>query len=72
MKLIDAFRFLNPELKDVYSYWTYMRQARKKNKGWRIDLFLLSNKLEKNIKNSKIQTEQMGSDHAPIDLELVF
>ena len=72
MKLIDAFRYLNPDLKDAYTYWTYMRQARKKNKGWRIDLFLLSIKLEKNIKNSKIQYDQMGSDHAPIELEIKF
>ena len=70
LKLIDVFRFLNPELKDVYSYWTYMRQAREKNKGWRIDLFLITKELEKKIKNSTILTEQLGSDHAPITLEI--
>ena len=70
LKLIDVFRFLNPELKDVYSYWTYMRQAREKNKGWRIDLFLITKELENKIKNSTILTEQLGSDHAPITLEI--
>ena len=47
-----------------------MRQAREKNKGWRIDLFLISKDLEKKIKNSKILTEQFGSDHAPVTLEI--
>ena len=72
LKLIDVYRFLNPELKDVYSYWSYMRQSREKNKGWRIDLFLISKDLEKKIKDSKILTEQLGSDHAPILLEIVI
>ena len=68
--MIDAFRHLNPDVKDVYSYWSYMRQSRKKNKGWRIDLFLASRKLEKNLKKSGVLTDQLGSDHAPITLEL--
>ena len=72
LKLIDAFRHLNPELKDVYSYWTYLRQSRSKNKGWRIDLFLISKQLEKKLNNSQILTEQMGSDHAPISLEITI
>ena len=70
LKLTDAFRHLNPDLKEVYSYWSYLRQSRAKNKGWRIDLFLISKELEKRLKNSTILTEQMGSDHAPIVLEL--
>ena len=70
LELRDAFRFLNPDLKDMYSYWSYMRKAREKNKGWRIDLFLISDKLK--IKNSKILKDQMGSDHAPITLELIL
>jgi len=67
---IDALRHLNPDSKDVYSYWSYMRQSRKNNKGWRIDLFLLSKRLLKNIKKSEVLSEQLGSDHAPITLEL--
>ena len=72
LKLIDTFRHLNPDVKDVYSYWTYMRQARKNNKGWRIDFFLISKLLEKNLKNSSIHKDQMGSDHAPIELIMDF
>lgn len=71
LDLIDAFRHLHPD-EVKYSYWSYMRQARKKNKGWRIDLFLLSNKLLNNIKKSDIQIEQLGSDHAPIVLDINF
>lgn len=70
LKLIDAFRELHPEEKDHYTYWSYMRQARSKNKGWRIDYFLLSLKLEQYLKNSIILKDQLGSDHAPITLEI--
>lgn len=72
MKFIDVFRHFYPDKKDCYSYWSYMRQSRKNNKGWRIDLFLASPKLEKNLKSTSIHTKQMGSDHAPIELELKF
>lgn len=72
LKLIDTFRYLNPETRDAYTYWTYMRQARKKNKGWRIDYFLISKILLENLKSSKIQYNQLGSDHAPIELNLLI
>ena len=67
-KLIDTFRYFYPKVTDVYSYWTYMRKARSKNKGWRIDYFLATKKIMKDIKNSNILMEQLGSDHAPIVL----
>lgn len=68
-KLIDTFRHLNPtEIK--YSYWTYKFQARKKNAGWRIDYFLVSEKILKKVKKSDILIDIMGSDHAPVILNL--
>jgi len=70
LKLTDTFRHLHPEDKDEYTYWSYMRQARDKNKGWRIDYFLISKILDKSIKKSYTLKDQMGSDHAPIVLEL--
>jgi exodeoxyribonuclease-3 len=68
-KLIDTFRLINNNLVK-YSFWSYMRQSREKNIGWRIDYFLTSQDLEKNIKESDILIDIMGSDHAPIKLIL--
>jgi exodeoxyribonuclease-3 len=67
-KLVDTFRKFHPDEKDKYSYWTYMRKAREKNKGWRIDYFLVTKKILKKIKNSDILMKQLGSDHAPVIL----
>ena len=69
-KLIDTFRYFYPDIKHKYSYWTYMRQAREKNKGWRIDYFLTNEKFINKIKKSEIIDTQTGSDHAPILLEI--
>ena len=66
---IDTFRFLN-DSPDNYTWWSYMRQARDRNIGWRIDYFCISNSLKKQLISSKILPEIMGSDHAPILLEL--
>ena len=66
---IDTYRYLYPE-KVEYSWWTYMRQAREKNIGWRIDYFVVSEALKKYISDAKIHTEVLGSDHCPIELEL--
>jgi len=67
--LIDTFRYLNPkEIK--YSYWTYKFHARANNAGWRIDYFLTSKKLIKKVKSSNILIDIIGSDHAPILLEI--
>ncbi len=70
LKLIDTFRKLHPDEKDHYTYWSYMRKSRENNKGWRIDYFLISKELENKLKKSYILKDQLGSDHAPIVLEL--
>ena len=68
-KLIDSFREKNPE-KIEYSYWSYMRNSRNKNIGWRIDYFLVDKKIYKYVKESSILTDILGSDHAPIILNI--
>lgn len=68
---IDTYRYMYPE-KVEYSWWSYMRQAREKNIGWRIDYFVTSKSLEKNIKDAKIHTQVLGSDHCPIELDIEF
>lgn len=67
---IDTWRYLNPDLKDHYTFWTYFRQARERNIGWRIDYFLVSEDLQTKIKSAKIYDQILGSDHCPIELEL--
>jgi exodeoxyribonuclease-3 len=67
--LIDSFRKLNPE-KIEYSFWSYMKNSREKNIGWRIDYFLISKSLENKIKESLILTQILGSDHAPIKIKI--
>ena len=67
--LIDSFRYITPE-KVLYSYWSYMRNSRNKNIGWRIDYFMVDNKLIKKVKDSTILTHIMGSDHAPVKINL--
>ncbi|ADO67139.1 putative apurinic-apyrimidinic endonuclease 1 [Cafeteria roenbergensis virus] len=69
LNLIDTFRYLYPT--DIkYSFWTYYHNARPKNIGWRIDYFLVSEKLLPKVKDSNILTHIMGSDHAPVILKL--
>ncbi len=67
---IDSFRFLYPDAKDVYSWWSYMFKAREKNTGWRIDYFVVSGKLKDRIKDAKIHMEVQGSDHCPVELKI--
>ena len=69
-KLIDTFRYFYPNVKNKFSYWTYLFNSRAKNNGWRIDYFLVNEKFIDKVKNSTILDQQMGSDHAPIVLEL--
>jgi len=65
--LVDTFRYFNPEeLK--YSWWSYRAGARKKNIGWRIDYFLVSEQLLKEIKSAEIHNEVLGSDHCPVSI----
>ena len=68
---IDTYRSLYPD-KVEYSWWSYMRQAREKNIGWRIDYFIVSDSLKEKIKDAKIHTEIYGSDHCPVELDLDF
>ena len=67
---IDTFRTLYPDKKDAYSWWSYMGSAREKNIGWRIDYFIISKRLENNLKNAGIKSEILGSDHCPVYIEL--
>lgn len=66
----DTFRHLNPDLKGAYTWWNYMFQARQKNAGWRIDYFLVSNRIAEHVKDAQIYSEIMGSDHCPVGLEI--
>ncbi len=66
---IDSFRFLYPDETDIYSWWSYRFKAREKNAGWRIDYFIVSEDLKDRIKDSKILTDVLGSDHCPIELD---
>ncbi len=66
---IDIFREMHPE-KEEYTYWSYMFNARKKNIGWRVDYFLVSQKLKEKIKSSKILSKVQGSDHCPVEIIL--
>ena len=66
----DTFRFLYPDRKDIYSWWSYMFHARENNAGWRIDYFLVSSRIQDKIREATIETEVFGSDHCPVTLEL--
>ena len=66
----DTFRYLNPEATGMYSWWSYRFNARKNNAGWRIDYFLVSNRIAEKIQATPIHTQVYGSDHCPVELEL--
>ena len=66
----DTFRYLYPNKENAYTWWSYMMKAREKNVGWRIDYFITSNSIKEKIKEAKIHSEIMGSDHCPIELEI--
>lgn len=66
----DTFRRLNPELTGAYSWWSYRFRAREKNAGWRIDYFLVSERLMARVKDARILSDVFGSDHCPVLLEL--
>ena len=67
---VDSFRVLYPDKTDAYSWWSYMGGARAKNVGWRIDYFIVSAKLKDRIKEAKIHSEILGSDHCPVELDI--
>ncbi len=66
----DTFRFLYPNRENAYSWWSYMGHSREKNVGWRIDYFIVSNSISKNIKEAEIYNNILGSDHCPVGLEI--
>ena len=67
--MIDTYRYLYPE-KVEYSWWSYRFKAREKNIGWRIDYYIISECLKEKVKDACIYTHQLGSDHAPVGLEI--
>jgi len=67
---VDSWRYFYPDLEGVYSWWSYRFKAREKNAGWRIDYFLVSEKIKDRMKGAAILTDIMGSDHCPVVLEL--
>ena len=68
----DTFRYLYPDKRDAYSWWSYRAGARGRNVGWRIDYFVVSDALRENIKDAYIFPEVMGSDHCPVGLDIVW
>ncbi len=67
---IDTFRYFYPEKEEAYSWWSYRFKARERNAGWRIDYFIASVKLKERLKDSKIHSDVMGSDHCPVELDI--
>ena len=67
---VDTFRYINGDVTDRYSWWSYRFHAREKNVGWRIDYFIVSQRLADKVKAADISSEIYGSDHCPVLLEL--
>ncbi len=68
--LIDTFRYFYPDKEQIYSWWSYRFSSRSKNAGWRIDYFVASESLKDRLKDAKILTDIMGSDHCPVELDI--
>ena len=68
----DTFRFLHPDARDAYSWWSYRFSARERNAGWRIDYFLASDRLREKLERAYICPEITGSDHCPVGLDIVW
>ena len=66
----DTFRYFYPDMKDIYSWWSYRFKAREKNAGWRIDYFVTSASLNDKLVDAKIHTDVFGSDHCPVELTI--
>ena len=67
---VDSFRYLYPDREECYTWWSYMFHAREKNVGWRIDYFIVSQKIKERIEEAKIYQDILGSDHCPVGLEI--
>lgn len=68
----DSFRFLYPNKEDAYSWWSYFRKARERNAGWRIDYFIVSDKIKDKIEDASIHSHVLGSDHCPVLLDIAI
>ena len=68
----DSFRYFYPDAAGIYSWWSYRFKAREKNAGWRIDYFIVSDRLQPQLEGAKIHTEVFGSDHCPVELTCQF
>ena len=68
----DSFRYLYPDRTDAYSWWSYRMRARERNVGWRIDYFVISDRLREKVKDAYILPEIMGSDHCPGGLDVAW
>ncbi len=66
----DTFRYKYPEKEGAYSWWSYRFKAREKNAGWRIDYFIISNDIVKNLKDATIHNDILGSDHCPVSIDI--
>ena len=66
----DTFRYIYPEKRDAYTWWSYMMKAREKNSGWRIDYFVVTSSLAKRVDGGEIHDHILGSDHCPVVLKL--
>lgn len=66
----DTFRYFYPDQTDIYSWWSYRFRAREKNSGWRIDYFIVSDRLKDRLEDAKIHTEIFGSDHCPVEMTM--
>lgn len=69
---VDTFRALYPDRRDAYSWWSYRMKARERNVGWRIDYFVVSERVRGEIKDAYIFPEVMGSDHCPVGLDMTW
>lgn len=67
---VDTFRYFYPDMEGIYSWWSYRFRAREKNAGWRIDYFIVSERLTERLEDARIHTEIFGSDHCPVELLL--
>lgn len=68
----DTFRYFHPDLEAAYSWWSYRFKAREKNAGWRIDYFLVSDRLQEKLEGAAIHSEVFGSDHCPVEVTLAL
>ena len=67
---VDTYRYLYPDKEGMYSWWSYMRNARANNAGWRIDYFIMSKDYISHLEDAMIYTDVFGSDHCPVELEI--